>query len=59
LTMACGTGTVASAVASIVRGDVSSPVLARVPGGELTIEWNGNGHAYMTGPAVHVFDTEV
>jgi len=59
LTMACGTGTVAGAVASIVRGDVSSPVLARVPGGELIIEWNGNGHAYMTGPAVHVFDTQI
>ena len=59
LTMACGTGTVAAAVASIVRGDVSSPVLARVPGGELTIEWDGSGHAFMTGPAVHVFDTNV
>jgi len=59
LTMACGTGTVAGAVASIVRGDVSSPVLARVPGGELSIEWDGSGHAFMTGPAVHVFDTTI
>ncbi len=59
MTMACGTGAVASAVASIARGDVSSPVLVRVPGGELTIEWNGSGHAYMTGPAVHVFDTQI
>jgi diaminopimelate epimerase len=59
LTMACGTGAVASAVASIVRGDVTSPVLVRVPGGELTIEWDGSGHAFMTGPAVHVFDTTI
>jgi diaminopimelate epimerase len=59
LTMACGTGSVASAVASIERGDVKSPVLVRVPGGELTIEWNGNGSAFMTGPAVHVFDTQI
>ena len=58
LTMACGTGAVASAVASIERGDVASPVLVRVPGGELTIEWDG-GHAFMTGPAVHVFDTQI
>jgi diaminopimelate epimerase len=34
-------------------------VLVRVPGGELTIEWNGRGSAHMTGPAVHVFDTEI
>jgi diaminopimelate epimerase len=59
LTMACGTGAVASAVASIARGDVKSPVLVRVPGGELTIECNGDGHAFMTGPAVHVFDTQI
>lgn len=59
LTMACGTGSVASAVAAMDRGDVKSPVLVRVPGGELTIEWNGNGSAFMTGPAVHVFDTQI
>lgn len=59
LTMACGTGAVASTVAAIGRGDVSSPVLVRVPGGELTIEWDGSGHAFMTGPAVHVFDTTI
>jgi len=56
-TQACGTGAVASAVAASERGDVRSPVLVRVPGGELTIEWNDDGRAYMTGPAVHVFDT--
>ncbi|HUA07998.1 MAG TPA: diaminopimelate epimerase [Candidatus Acidoferrales bacterium] len=59
LTMACGTGAVASAVAAIDRGDVTSPVFVRVPGGELTVEWNGGGHAYMTGPAVHVFDAQI
>lgn len=59
LTMACGTGAVASAVASIVRGAVVSPVTVRVPGGELTIEWDGSGRVFMTGPAVHVFDTAI
>jgi diaminopimelate epimerase len=59
LTMACGTGAVASAVASIARGDVKSPVLVRVPGGELAIEWNGEKNAFMTGPAAHVFDTQI
>ncbi len=59
LTMACGTGAVASAAAAIARNVAHSPVTVRVPGGELTVEWDGSGEAYMTGPAVHVFDTEV
>lgn len=59
LTMACGTGAVACVVAAIDRGVVRSPVLVHVPGGELTIEWDGRGDAFMTGPAVHVFDTTV
>lgn len=58
LTMACGTGAVASSVAAIDRGDVSSPVLVHVPGGDLTIEWDGTD-AYMTGPAVRVFETTI
>jgi diaminopimelate epimerase len=58
-TMACGTGAVASAAAAIVRGDVSSPVTVHVPGGELRIEWDGRGEAFMTGPAVRVFDAEI
>ncbi len=59
LTMACGTGAVASAAASIERGFTASPVTVRVPGGELEIEWDGGDKAFMTGPAVHVFDTVV
>jgi diaminopimelate epimerase len=57
LTMACGTGSVACAVAAMQNGDVSNPVQVLVPGGELTVEWDGSGRAFMTGPAVHVFDT--
>jgi diaminopimelate epimerase len=56
LTMACGTGTAAAIVAAIARGEAASPVRARVPGGELTIEWDGSGHVFMTGPAERVFD---
>ncbi len=59
LTMACGTGAVASAAASIDRGLTASPVIVRVPGGELEIEWDGGEKAFMTGPAVHVFDTTI
>ena len=59
LTMACGTGAVASVAAAMHRGAVSAPVTVHVPGGELTIEVGADGRAFMTGPAVHVFDTVI
>jgi diaminopimelate epimerase len=59
LTMACGTGAVACAVVAIASGTVTSPVEVFVPGGRLVVEWDGAGNAYLTGPAVRVFDTEV
>lgn len=59
LTMACGTGAVASAAAAIERKLVESPVELFVPGGRLVVEWNGTGKAFLTGPAVRVFDTKV
>jgi diaminopimelate epimerase len=59
LTMACGTGAVAAAVAGIESQRVASPVEALVPGGRLVVEWDGQGRARLTGPAVRVFDTEV
>nr|MDQ6930584.1 diaminopimelate epimerase [Candidatus Eremiobacteraeota bacterium] len=58
-TMACGTGAVACAAAAIARGEVSSPVEVNVPGGRLVVEWDGKGEAFLTGPAVRVFDTTV
>lgn len=57
-TMACGTGAVAVAAAAIQRGDVKSPVEVNVPGGRLIVEWDGTGDAYLTGPAVRVFDAD-
>jgi diaminopimelate epimerase len=59
LTMACGTGAVACAAVAIERGLVASPVEVFVPGGRLVVEWNGMGSAYLTGPAVRIFDTEI
>jgi diaminopimelate epimerase len=59
LTMACGTGTVACATAAIVTGRAKSPVAVDVPGGRLTIGWDGSGTATLTGPAVRVFDGDV
>jgi diaminopimelate epimerase len=59
LTMACGTGAVACAAATIALGVVKSPVNVHVPGGTLRIDWDGSGQAFMTGPAAHVFDTTI
>jgi diaminopimelate epimerase len=59
LTMACGTGAVACAAVAIASERASSPIEVFVPGGRLVVEWDGTGNAYLTGPAVRVFDTEV
>ncbi len=59
LTQACGTGAVASAAAAIRRGVADSPVDVHVPGGVLRVEWDGSGEAYLTGPAVRVFDARL
>lgn len=59
LTMACGTGAVACAAVAIASEAATSPVEVFVPGGRLVVEWDGTGNAYLTGPAVRVFDTEV
>jgi len=58
-TLACGTGAVAAAAAARVRGDVQCPVEVTVPGGSLLVEWDGSGDAFLTGPAVRVFDTQI
>lgn len=58
-TQACGTGTVAAAAIAIDAGLVRSPLEARVPGGTLTVEWDGKGRAYLTGPAERVFDAAI
>lgn len=59
LTQACGTGAVACAAVALEKRLVSSPVEVHVPGGRLVVEWDGKGEAYLTGPAVRVFDAEV
>ncbi len=59
LTQACGTGAAACAAAAIRFGLVESPVAVHVPGGVLAVEWDGTGEAFLTGPAVRVFDTNV
>jgi diaminopimelate epimerase len=59
LTLACGTGACATAVAAIRRGLAHGPVEVRLPGGALTIEWEPGGTIRMSGPASHVFSGEL
>lgn len=60
ITMACGTGACATAVAAALTGRSGRRSLIRMDGGDLQIEWReADGHVYMTGPAEFVFDGEV
>ena len=60
ITMACGTGACATAVAAAVTGRALRRSIIAMDGGTLHIEWNeADGHVYMTGPAAFVFDGEM
>jgi diaminopimelate epimerase len=56
-TLACGTGSCASVVASNRLGLVDKKVKVWIPGGSLVVELNNDG-VYMTGPAVITFSGE-
>ena len=59
-TLACGTGACAVLVASVLNGVSERKATVKLPGGDLIIEWDEkDGHVYMTGPAVKVFDGEI
>jgi len=59
-TLACGTGACAAVVAGHLRGLLDNEVIVRLPGGELSIEWQGQGHpVLMTGPAATVFQGQI
>ncbi len=56
-TIACGSGTCAAVVAGIQAGDLDNSVTAHLRGGDLLIEWAGEGHpVMMTGPAETAFE---
>ena len=60
ITMACGTGACATAVAAALTGRASRLSEIRMDGGTLQIEWRTtDNHVYMTGPAEIVFDGEI
>ncbi len=71
ITMACGTGACATAVAANLKGLAQRQSNIIMDGGILSIEWSKSdrsaegrfslekNHVYMTGPAVFVFDGEI
>ena len=56
ITMACGTGAAAVAVAGVLTAKSDRQTLIHLPGGDLDLEWReSDDSVYMTGPAVEVF----
>ena len=59
VTLACGTGACAVAVACVLNGLTEDEVTVRLLGGDLQIRWDREKDTvYMTGPAEAVFDGE-
>ena len=59
ITMACGTGACATAVAAAMTGRTGRQTDIVMDGGTLHIEWKENNHVFLSGPAEFVFDGEI
>jgi diaminopimelate epimerase len=59
-TRACGTGACAAVAVGRLLGLLDDRVTVHLPGGDLSIEWPGEGHELlMTGPATMVFEGKI
>ena len=56
LTLACGTGACAVAVAARLHGCVDDKVTVALPGGDLQVEWSGEGEVILEGPVQTVYE---
>ncbi|MHB8084556.1 MAG: diaminopimelate epimerase, partial [Dehalococcoidia bacterium] len=54
-TLACGSGACAVAVVSRLKNITGEKVDIMIPGGTLTISWDGKGDVYLEGPVEEVF----
>ena len=59
VTLACGTGACAAAVAAHRRGLTGRKVTVTLDGGALEIDWRDDGHVMMTGPVATSFTGEI
>jgi diaminopimelate epimerase len=56
VTLACGTGACAAAVAASLSGMTDRTVTVHLAGGDLVVEWReSDNRVYMTGPATEVY----
>lgn len=55
ITLACGSGACATAVAAHQRGLTGRAVTITADGGELLVDWRDDG-VWLSGPVAHVFD---
>ncbi len=55
ITLACGSGACAAAVAAAVRGLTGRRVTLTVDGGVLEVDWRGDG-VWLSGPVAYVFE---
>ncbi len=55
-TLACGSGSCATMVAARLHHLVDDKVEITQQGGTLTVEWDGKGDVYLTGPAEFVYE---
>lgn len=56
-TLACGSGACAALVAGVKLGKLNSQAICLLPGGELTLSWQGDDQpVFKTGPAEFVYD---
>jgi len=58
ITLACGTGACATAVAANLNGLAGKKSTVILDGGELNIDWRENNHIFMTGAAERVYTGE-
>jgi diaminopimelate epimerase len=59
LTLACGTGACATAVAAIATKRAVSPVTVHMPGGTVTVSWAPGQELRMRGAATDVFEGDL
>ncbi|GBD10930.1 Diaminopimelate epimerase [bacterium HR23] len=57
-TLACGTGACAVAVSARLHGYIEDQVDITLPGGVLTVFWDGEGEVLLEGPVEEVFEGE-
>ena len=56
-TLACGTGACAAVVHGIRKNLLNNAVTVHLPGGKLSVAWEGNGTAaWLSGPTASVFE---